>query len=82
MSNVFTNFWNKYGEKIISVTKGALIAGVGAGCTYLLAYFGAIQYSSPEQAVAVAAGLSVLANALRKFGIPVIYGISDAIRGV
>lgn len=54
--------WNN--EKTIKVLKGAGLAAIGAGLTYLAAYFG--QLDMGAYGPAVAAVLAVLANAIRQ----------------
>lgn len=66
---MFTSFWKTYGDKIKSLAIGAILAGIGAGATILLD--GLSQLDFGDNSVFVAAGLSVLANFIRKLGIPV-----------
>ena len=67
---MFTQFWKTHGEKIISIAKGAAIACIGAGITYLLQSLSAT-HIDPAYVPAELAVISTLVNALRKFGIPV-----------
>lgn len=66
---MFTSFWNTNGEHIKSIVRGAVVAGIGAGATAILQVLSHQNFG--EYTVFVAAGLSVLANIIRKFGIPV-----------
>ena len=50
----------------ISIAKGAGLAATGAAGTYLLAYFGGLDWG--PWAPTAAAVLAVAANVLRKFG--------------
>lgn len=74
---MFNSFWKNHGTKIISIAKGAGIAAIGAGVTFALPYISAIQYATPGEAIAAAAAISIIINALRKFGVPVITGTPD-----
>ena len=51
----------------ISIAKGAGLAAAGAAGTYLLAYFGGLDWG--PWAPTAAAVLAVAANVLRKFGL-------------
>lgn len=65
---MFNSFWNKYGEKIISISKGAAIAAIGAGLTNAISQIGNIDFG--VYTTIVAAGVAVIVNIIRKFGIP------------
>lgn len=66
---MFTSFWNTYGEKIKSIAIGATLAGIGAGITVGLEALKTVDFG--EYSALVAAGLAVLVNIIRKFGVPV-----------
>ena len=67
---MFKSFWNKHGEKIKSISKGAAIAGIGAILSYAIPYLAAVNI--PEQYVPLwVAGLGILVNIIRKFGVPI-----------
>lgn len=65
---MFNKFWQTYGEQITSISKGAAIAAIGAGITYGIAQIGDMDFG--DKTVFVAAAVSVLVNAVRKFGVP------------
>lgn len=65
---MFNKFWITYGETITSLAKGAAIAAIGASITYGLGEIGDMEFG--DKTVFVAAGVSVLVNAVRKFGVP------------
>ncbi len=67
---LFTSFWNKHGEKIKSISIGACIAATGAGADYVIHYITTIPVD-PNYVPLEVAVLSVLANTLRKFGLPI-----------
>jgi hypothetical protein len=79
--SMFTSFWNKYGETItketISIAKGAAVAAVGAVATYGIREIGNIDMG--EYSEFVGAFLAIIANALRKVGVPVIAAVSRRI---
>jgi hypothetical protein len=67
--SMFTSFATTHGEKFKSLFIGACIAGIGSGITYVLQDTAGMEFG--DKAVFVGAGISVIANFLRKFGIPI-----------
>lgn len=57
--------WQLIKQDLPGVLKGALIAGVGAGLTYLLGWVNSLDFGALE--ITVTAGLAVLTNIVRKW---------------
>lgn len=76
---MFTSFWYKYGEQVISLAKSAALTAIGAGVTVALRDIGNIDFGTYTPYVAT--GIAFLANVLRKFGIPVISATAKLVKG-